>query len=204
MRTVTINSTYCVLLRPEQITEETLYKYDHIAIEFDDGTISPLARNSFEPGVLYVPGEIMHTITPVEYTVGNIMTFPVDDGIDIKDILKENEESRDLIYEQISTSTADNVFHPVITGNETAEMKILKDAIEAKGIDINKYESRFNGKFQNDKRLLNKDTISLDKLKGIAEALDMEVEMSIRDKDESVINPMNEEFTAIITEEDEV
>ena len=203
MKSIMINSKYHILLDYSELTYEKLQLYSNIAVRWIDGNIYPIARTKDLPGI-YFGDNMFGEFTHVPFNVGLMVDLPTNkQNLDITDIIRESESARDVIFEQISTTDVDNIFSPAITGNEAVEMKMLKDAIIAKKIDINKYEARFKGKFQNDKRLLSKDTISLDKLKGIAEALDLEISMTIRDRKDSVPNPMNTEFTGVITTDEE-
>jgi hypothetical protein len=78
-------------------------------------------------------------------------------------------------------------------------MIALKQAVNQKHIDINKYAYRFGDNFNNDRRLFEKPTITLSKLKTIAEALDMSCYIIIEDKDKDVPNPIGSQVKVRIT-----
>jgi len=68
-----------------------------------------------------------------------------------------------------------------------------------KHIDINKYAYRFGDNFNNDRRLFEKDTITLAKMKTIAEALDMDCYIIFEDREPGVPNPIGTQIKAKIT-----
>lgn len=171
-----------------------------VAVMMPDGKILPVVDKPNEPGIFISHNTLFGTIN--EENCPPVTKLDIDTGgEDIKSLIQKNEESRNVEYEQVSAYTSDNKFKPAINGDEYKEMELLKRAICEKNIDINAYEHRFGGKFQNDKRLLTKNSISIDKLKSTADALDMEVEIIIRDKKGNVPNPIGKEFHGIITEE---
>nr|DAI13139.1 MAG TPA: hypothetical protein [Caudoviricetes sp.] len=165
-----------------------------------DGKILPLAKERGGTGIYISYDTLFGTIN--EENCPTVTPLNIDTkGEDIKSIITKNEKNRNVDFEQVSAYTSDNKYKPAINGDEYKEMELLKKAISAKNIDINAYEHRFGGKFQNDKRLLTKNSISIDKLKSTADALDMEVEIIIRDKKGDIPNPMGTEFRGVITEE---
>lgn len=62
-----------------------------------------------------------------------------------------------------------------------SEFQKFKDAIKNKQIDIEKYEHRFDNDYNSDKRLL-KSNITLDRLKELANKLDIEVTLSFENE----------------------
>lgn len=202
MKSITINGRLHRLIGISELDTNPINRID-TAVELQDGRILPIIDSPYHTGICINDGELFDTIVTKErLNYGPIMELPIASGSDnIKDIIKEHEQQRDLEKEEIQSAGTDNIYVPVINGNESVEMAMLKKAIGSKHIDLNAYESKFNGKFQNDKRLLNKNTISLDKLKAIAEALDLSIEMTIRDKDGDILAPMNTEYTGVITED---
>lgn len=174
--------------------------FTRIAVMMPDGKILPIADKPNAPGIFISYDTLFGTIN--EKDCPTVTKLDIDTGgQDIKTLIQKNEENRNVEYEQVSAYTSDNKFKPAINGDEYKEMELLKRAICEKNIDINAYEHRFGGKFQNDKRLLTKNSISIDKLKSTADALDMEVEIIIRDKKGNIPNPIGREFRGIITEE---
>ena len=103
-----------------------------------------------------------------------------------------------LFRSQILTD-ADNIYIPIIGDEDGPEMVALKTAIGSKKCDINKYAFRFGPNFLNNKRLLKEKNITLNKLILMADNLDMEAELILRDKNHDVPNPMGQEVHAILT-----
>ena len=96
-------------------------------------------------------------------------------------------------------TTIDNVFAPDITENDTPEMKAIKQAILDKHIDLDKYEPRFGPNYNNDKRLLKKNSITFGKLRSICNALDIKASITIEDAGPDVPNPIGRVITAELT-----
>lgn len=93
----------------------------------------------------------------------------------------------------------DNVAEFVIREEDTPEFKLLKQALTQKNVDINSYKHRFQSEFSNDLRILTQsNSITFNKLRTIANATDIEVEIIIRDKP-GCVNPIGEELRTIIT-----
>ena len=77
-------------------------------------------------------------------------------------------------------------------------MVALKTAVNNKHIDLDKYEHRFGENYANDKRLFNKNNISLGKMKTIANALDMDITLTIKDVPDAP-NPIGEVIEVKLT-----
>ena len=80
-------------------------------------------------------------------------------------------------------------------------MKLMKEAINLKRCDIDKYALRAGPNHLNNKRILKGNDITIKKMVEICDYMDMEVELTIRDKNSEVANPMNKEITKILTSE---
>jgi hypothetical protein len=106
----------------------------------------------------------------------------------MREFIENSEELSNMEYHVLSDP--DNIFKPIIRSGDTSLMKALKTAIAAKNIDIDKYQHRFGSNFNNDKRLLNKSSVTISKVASIGEALDMKVEVIISDASPNVPNPM--------------
>lgn len=93
----------------------------------------------------------------------------------------------------------DNITEFIIKDEDTPEFKLLKQALTQKNVDITSYKHRFQSEFSNDLRILTKgNSITFNKMRAIANATDMELELIIRDKP-NCANPIGEELRAIIT-----
>lgn len=132
------------------------------------------------------------------YLSSNIIDFNNIDNI--KDYINKIDSIKEINNEYIAKCNTDiTEFH--INENDDPEFAILKNAINAKFIDIHSYKFRFGNTFSNVLRELKTgNKISMTRLKDIAEALDLEVEIIIRDSKNS-LNPMNTSFSKIITKE---
>ena len=116
--------------------------------------------------------------------------------------LKEAIELQDRLHsaEREILTTVDSVFCPRITDADTPEMKGLKEAVTAKHIDLDKYEQRFGPNYNNDKRLFNRDSITMSKLKMMLNVLDMKGTLIIEDKADDVPNPIGRKIVVDLTE----
>ena len=139
---------------------------------------------------IYNAGSVFNEPAPqraLEYDASNNISFSKND--DIKDLIQKQYELKKVEREILTNP--DNIFQPIIDENtNTAEMIALKEAVIAKKIDIDKYESRFGPNFNNDKRLFNKDSITMNKLKSICNALDIKVTLTLSDADGDIANPI--------------
>ena len=106
----------------------------------------------------------------------------------IQEYIDKQEKVRDLEKEILTGK--DNVYKPYISDQDTPEMRGLKEAILAKGIDLDKYADRFGANYPNDKRKLRDNNITLFLLKRMCDCLDMKAELIISDKSADVVNPI--------------
>lgn len=93
----------------------------------------------------------------------------------------------------------DNIFQPKPGENDSPAMTILKQAVCEKHIDIDKYDMRFGANFNNDKRLFNKETISLPMLVRLCDGLDVKATLTLEDKDENTPNPIGRKISIELT-----
>lgn len=190
----------------EVITQDEYYKHPNIydgtltAIE-KNGILYPIRNNDLGPGY-YTKSQVMGVyINPHEedrnnYSSDNVIDF--SSASDMKDIIEKKAQYANLEREILCD--ADNIFRPVIRENDAPMMKALKEAVIKKNMDINKYESRFGSTFNNDKRIFNNSSITLNKLISTADALDMKVTVSIEDKGPDVPNPIGSVITVDLIE----
>lgn len=154
------------------------------------------------PGV-YNAGPIDFIITPSEsnqdqYTP--LKEINISNKNSIKEIL-EKEEVISRMNEPWITSP-DNITKFPICDDDQPEMKALKQALNAKKIDFDKYASRFGPNFPNDKRQLKNKSATLNIIKRFCDNCDLECEIVFRDKSSNVPNPLgnNVEIRALITD----
>ena len=96
-------------------------------------------------------------------------------------------------------TSPDNIFQPKPGDNDTPAMAALKQAVCEKHIDIDKYDMRFGANFNNDKRLFNKDSISLPMLVRLCNGLDIKATLTLEDEAEDTPNPIGRKITAELT-----
>lgn len=130
-----------------------------------------------------------------QYHDKNIIDF--DNSKNIHDMMEKQRVVRSL--ERDILTSPDNIFMPKIFDDDSAEMKALKTAVLDKHIDLDKYEPRFGSNYNNDKRLFNKNTISLSMLKRVCEALDIEATITLTNKSDDVPNPMTKPIEMKLT-----
>lgn len=193
------------VLSPEEFEKsKSSYLEDpsYIAIQLLGG-VYPLRKfNDFRVGAMYSPG-LGFMINPPEdgdetpYSEDNIIDFENVEGIKEAMILQDKLHSA----EREILTTVDNVFSPKILETDTPEMKGLKEAVIAKHIDLDKYEQRFGYNYNNDKRLFNKNSITMPKLKMMFDVLDMKGTLIIEDKSSDVPNPIGRKIEIDLTED---
>jgi hypothetical protein len=77
----------------------------------------------------------------------------------------------------------DNISHFVVQEQDTPEFALLKQALNQKNIDMSSYRHRHGSDYSNNMRILTSgNSITFGKLRAIAEASDIEVEITMRDK----------------------
>lgn len=131
------------------------------------------------------------------YVKDNLDIIDFADVKNVKDFLEKNAQIREM--ETNVLTDIDSVFTPPITPQDTPEMKAFKEAIASKHMDINKYAPRFGDNFLNDKRILKTNSITMNKLVSMCKKLDIEAELTLRNSNPDVANPMSKEITVILT-----
>jgi hypothetical protein len=205
MKKVQIGKCLYNVVGPDDYKENGSYNPRFTAIQCNGGqTVLPVNSRVTDTstGIYFYPGNGM-VAKVIKPNPGSEADFSCENIIDysqaktISDIIHNNEIIRDIQNDIITTS--DNVLKLNISDNDTPEMKALKNAINAKGVDKKQYEDRFD-QFQNDMRLLKGNSITLGKLISICSAFDISAELTLKDK-EGVPNPIGQEFVVDLTEE---
>jgi hypothetical protein len=160
-------------------------------------------KSDDRPGI-YTDGSLYFINFPKDsesspYNVNNLDILDFSDVNNINDFLNKSSMVREM--ENSILSDPDEIFTATINGNETPQMKVMKDAINLKRCDIDKYSLRAGPNHLNNKRILKGDDITIKKMVEICDYMDMEVELTIRDKNPDVANPMGKEVTRILTTE---
>ena len=178
-----------------------LYTPKFTAIEIPGKCILPIKNRVVDtgPGIYYQPGAMVALVEKpdetADYDPDKIIDFTNPKSIG--EVFEKQQIIRNIQDEIMTTS--DNVLCLKIGEKDTPEMKALKTAINLKHIDTKQYEDRFD-QFQNDMRLLKGNSITLGKLISISNALDISVDLTIRDRDENTPNPMNQTIVIDLTE----
>jgi len=178
-----------------------LYNPKFTAIERPGECILPIRNRTTDtgPGIYYQTGAMAAIVVKPdndsEYNPNKIIDFTNPKSIG--EVFEKQQIIRDIQDEIMTTS--DNVLCLKIGEKDTPEMRALKTAINSKRIDTKQYEDRFD-QFQNDMRLLKGNSITLGKLISISNALDISVDITLRDRDENTPNPMNQTIIIDLTE----
>ena len=172
----------------------------YTAIDGRDGFIYPIRTKTDNRPGFYPTGGLDFFKQPIGgevnvYTQQNVINFK--DATSLREIIQTQQKLES--EERTILTTIDNVFAPEITNGDTPEMRALKQAVLDKHIDLDKYESRFGPNYNNDKRLLKKNSITFGKLRSIADALDIKVSMTIEDAAPDVPNPIGRAISVDLT-----
>lgn len=170
-----------------------------------DTYVLPFRTKSDDRPGIYVDGGLYFINKPKteeersQYNEKNLDVLDFSDVTNINQFLDKTSIVRDM--ENSILSDPDEIFTSQINGHETPQMKLMKEAINLKRCDIDKYALRAGPNHLNNKRILKGNDITIKKMVEICDYMDMEVELTIRDKNSEVANPMNKEITKILTSE---
>lgn len=120
---------------------------------------------------------------PTDYT-------SFDDVESVKEYSQKCQKVHNMERESLMCIDPSKHYRPPISGRETPVMKGLKDAIIAKGIDLDQYSGRFGDNYPNDKRKLNEDSITLFMFERFCKNLDLNARMVIEDISGNPANPI--------------
>lgn len=190
---------YEVTSLEDYVQNKEAYIPQYTAIMDQNTNLVLPVKNRYEdgPGIVVGTG-ISYVEEPEnkeEYDMSKLIDF--DNSKSIHDMMQKQEAVRSL--ERDILTSPDNIFSPKIFDDDSPEMKALKTAVIDKHIDLDKYEPRFGANYNNDKRLFNKNTISLAMLKRLSDALDIKVTLTLTDKSPDVPNPMNNTIQVELT-----
>ena len=192
---------YDVVDYEEYYRNQHMYPAQYTAIRGADGYVYPVrSLSDHRPGAYMTGGlDIFKPPTTATecamYSEQNIIDFTKAEGM--RDLITCSQMLSSA--ERSILTNIDNLFVPDIGESDTPEMQALKQAIIAKHIDLDKYESRFGPNYNNDKRLLRKDRITFDKFRTIGECLDIKATLIIEDASPDVPNPIGRPISIEIT-----
>ena len=152
------------------------------------------------PGV-YNAGSIDFVIYPDEafadkYVPKQFVSMSNND--DIVQLIRNGEAIKKL--DEPFITSPDEITCIPIRQSDQPEMKGLKEALNAKKIDIDKYAPRFGQNFPNDKRQLRNSSATIKIIKRFCENCDMEALLVFKDRSPDVPNPIGKEIVISLTE----
>lgn len=189
-----------VLTVEEYNANKNRYDMSNTAVQIDN-TVYPVRKKYDYRAGLYDRGCASLFIKSDEdmYDAENIIDF--SKSKDIKDMLEKQYELSKA--ERSILNTVDNVFKVEINENDSPETRALKEAVNLKQIDISKYAHRFGSNYNNDIRLFNSNSITMNKMKTMMECFDMKASIMIEDKNENIPNPIGKKIIIEITSDSE-
>lgn len=129
-----------------------------------------------------------------DYDANNIIDFE-----NVKNLKESIEKHAELMNaERTILVSPDNIFTPIIKEDDTQIMKLIKEAIIKKNINLDNYKSRFGSNYNNDKRLFEQNSITFLKFTNLCDVLDIKFSISLEDK-KNAPNPIGCKLTAYIT-----
>ena len=151
---------------------------NYSAILMPDGIVYPKIAKTTHAVGYYQQGPFLLFNKPQSedrknYSYNDIKHLDFSDAKSVKEVLDNKKKFEKL--ESSVLESPDKIFRPIIKQDDLPEMVGLKQAITLKNIDKDKYAHRFGDNFNNDMRLFDKHTISMPKLKTMAENFDMDV-----------------------------
>lgn len=208
LNNITISSTiidgdsYNVLDYDDYRNSKSLWEASNLAVKRNyngDTMVLPFRGNyndkASQPGI-YNAGSLDIVILPDEkekskYT--NIPIISISSNDDIKSIIEKEKVLSKLAEPWITNP--DNITCINIKDDDEPSMKCLKEAINLKKCDLDKYASRFGDNYPNDKRQLKNNNVTLKIIKRFCDNLDMEAYLTIKDKSLDSPNPMGKSIT---------
>lgn len=192
-----------IIDQKEALSRTTSEDNNYVGV-IDDGIIYPL-RNASDKRPGFYKRSIMYgryrrptetEIDDYKVTDDNIVDF--SDKKHIQEVIEAQNRLRNM--ESTVLTSMDNITIPQPNQNDSPEMIGLKEAIRCKHIDLDKYSQRFGPNYNNDRRLLDKNSITLTKLVTYGNALDMKITLTFEDKEPGVPNPIGKKITVTVTD----
>lgn len=193
-----IGNTIYEVVSPNGFNPE-IFSYGEVAVQHN-GMLYPYenSKTYTGPTTEMIGDGIMMFNTPEQGSYDPMMysdTKVIDFGNtkSYQELINASESIR-KIENEILIST-DNVYVLPIREKDTPEMVGLKEAINDKHIDIEKYQPRFGSNYGNDRRLLeNSPSITFPKLTTMMNIFDLKGTLILEDKDPNVPNPINKKI----------
>ena len=144
------------------------------------------------PVIIYSRPE--NQINQPDYNSENIIDF--ENVNNLKESIEKHAELMNA--ERTILVSPDNIFTPIIKEDDTQIMKLIKEAIIKKNINLDNYKPRFGSNYNNDKRLFEQNSITFLKFTNLCDVLDIKFSISLEDKKDAP-NPIGCKLTAYIT-----
>lgn len=167
----------------------------------DNGYVYPLNKqySKNNPGVTDCGPMLVFSHPDSMNADGDYKADHIIDFNDVNGIRDSIRKQAELEREEASILVSpDNIFTPVIKETDTPEMKLLKEAISRKRIDLDSYKQRFGSDYNNDKRLFDQSSITFFKLKRLCDIMDIKVTLKLEDEP-GAVNPIGEALETQIT-----
>ena len=132
------------------------------------------------------------------YSDSHIIDF--SDSKSIKEVMDKQDQLKSV--ERAILTSPNNVTQLQVRETDEPEMVAIKQAINEKKMDMDKYRTRFGDTYNNDIRNLENSSITHKKLKKLCSILDIKATLVLEDKDGTVPNPMNTKIVIDITADD--
>ena len=195
---------YDVTKLEDYVKNPDVYISGHIAIEDDDYMLPILTGNAINnPNKVGI--EVGNAISRVylpsteedkkKYSKDKLVDF--SKATSMSELINMQEAVVDM--EKDVLTNPDNTSTYQISEKDSPAMKLLKEAVNSKHINLDNYEHRFGSNYNNDKRIFNKNTVSLAMMERMADALDMKLTLTLQDAKPDVPNPMGTSMSIDIT-----
>lgn len=197
-----INGNMYDVTTPENYRKNPDLYNNKSAVELN-GCVYPIRNGNYNPDMIgYYPG-VVYDKYSIPANEEEFNAYSTDHMANFNSVTKlqelVTEQNKINTDQMLYLSTPDNIFRPVIDNIKDEPLMIgLKEAIIAKEIDINKYQSKFK-QFSNDRRKFNGHKISLDKAVSTAQSLDMKITAVIEDTNPNVPNPIGRKIIIDLT-----
>lgn len=206
-RVVLGSKMYDVKTEDEYILNPEICDIEQTAIKRGDGFLYPFrTKTDPRPGV-YICGPLLIYNSPETdedktlYSDEDTINF--DNLKSIQDMIERSAKLSDTENFALSRCDANDIYHSKKLEDDAPEMRGLKIAIDHKKTNLDNYAARLGGdNYANNKRLLNKSTITFGKAREICDALDMDAYLVIKDKPQNIANPMGVKIIVKITDLD--
>ena len=199
MKKMTINGqVYDAITEQEFIKNPSLYDANNAVI--NGNLVYPVKTGS----TLNIPGVYARGMSMIRYVepkkteaFASSKVIDFDNAKTMSDLIEKTNVYKEM--EKDILTSPDNLYKPKVKPDDSPEIALVKNAICAKDCDINKYKNRWDVHFNNDKRALDDNSLTLLKAVRIANNMDMKIELIISDKHPDVANPMGREFRTELT-----